>query len=158
MPPPRPCWPRFLDPRSFPNFRLPHLDTDEEAAGVESAFGVEAILYGFHEGQGIAGSSPSVERGRFCRMMKQDEGTVPAFQFLAQDFESGVQRAWLAFETEPTKTRGVNECFPAELLGARGLRQQFDRVGHGAWQDADFSDGRGFRNGKRPKRFARGPR
>ena len=87
-------------------------DAGEEAAGVEGVGGIELTLDGAHEGKGIAGSAPGVERGKRGGAMDEDEGAATFFDFGAQADESAVQIIGGAIEAEPAEAGGIDERFP----------------------------------------------
>src|SRR6266550_4216922 len=70
--------------RNFLENAIRALDSAEETARIEGVGGIELMLDGFHEGQGIAGGAPGVERGEFGGAIEEDEGTAHFFKFGAQ--------------------------------------------------------------------------
>ncbi len=112
--------------------------------------GVEAVLNGFHEGQGVAGGAPGIEGGKLYRAVEDDKGAAHFFEVGAQADERALQVFGGAFEAQPAKTRGVDERFPADMTGAGGAVEEFDDVREIRGESGDFGDGDFGRVGERP--------
>jgi len=129
-------------------------DAGEEAAGVEGVGGVELLFDRAHKGKGIAGSAPSVERGKRGGAMDEDERAAHFFEVGAQAEEGAVQVIVETIEAEPAETGSADEGFPAKAMGIGGVADELDGVSEVGGEDGDFGDGGFGWMGERPKVLA----
>src|SRR5689334_12503608 len=108
-------WYAAVNGKSIKGDSAGNSDAAEEAAGIEDVVRVELSFDGFHEGQGIARSAPSVESLKCGGAVKHDERTAYFFDVGAQRGEYAVQIVRSVFEAEPAEAGGVHQRFPRSV-------------------------------------------
>ena len=117
-------------------------DAAQETAGVKGVGEVELALDSLHEGEGIAGSPPSVERKESSGPMKENERAAQFLKARAQGRNGMAEVFGGAIEAETAESCGVDKRFPADAGRISNALKKFDNAGEVGRKKGNLGDGK----------------